>query len=115
MFYNNLRKGRMTKQCDKKACKNRHPEVCKWLEARNGFKRQNCDYLHVTLVHDDDQMNIAQEIYPCYWCSLPLPWECDSQHHMGSRAEYYVGDSVTFITNRSPVLAEQYCMASFLL
>ena len=40
-------------KCDQKACNARHPKVCKWLQGRSGCRRQNCDYLHVTLVRDD--------------------------------------------------------------
>ena len=41
------------KTCYEKLCQSRHQKVCKWWEEKRGCKRQDCDYLHVTLVFDD--------------------------------------------------------------
>jgi hypothetical protein len=35
-------------------CKERHPKVCKWFVKEVGCKRENCDFLHVTLATNDD-------------------------------------------------------------
>ena len=55
-------------KCDAKICKSRHPKVCKWWQGSNGCGRNNCDFLHVTLVSDDDQNRGSQENYPCSGC-----------------------------------------------
>ena len=56
------------KKCYEKACKSRHPKVCKWWQDKEGCKRNNCDYLHVTLVRDDDHTNDAHKNFPCAGC-----------------------------------------------
>ena len=55
------------KRCDDKNCEDRHPKVCKWW-LQGGCRGRNCDYLHVTSVHDDDKKNEAHKNFPCYGC-----------------------------------------------
>ena len=54
-------------KCTKKSCKQRHPKVCKWWQG-GGCKRQNCDYLHVTLASDDGKKTYADEDLSCFTC-----------------------------------------------
>ena len=54
-------------KCDTNACQDRHPKVCKWwLQGDCG--RNNCEYLHVTLVHDDDKQKDVHKYFPCHGC-----------------------------------------------
>ena len=55
------------KKCNDKNCKNRHPKVCKWW-LRGECGRNNCEYLHVTLVHDDDKQKDTHKYFPCHGC-----------------------------------------------
>ena len=55
-------------QCTQKSCIDRHPKTCKWLKSNSGCKRQNCDYLHVTLVGDDDKQIEEHKHFPCAGC-----------------------------------------------
>ena len=55
------------RKCEEAACKDRHPKVCKWW-LKGGCKREDCAYLHVTLVHDDGEQTKAHKYYPCYSC-----------------------------------------------
>ena len=55
------------RKCKENACKDRHPKVCKWW-LKGGCRRTDCAYLHVTLVHDDDEQNKAHKYFPCYSC-----------------------------------------------
>ena len=43
-------------------------QKCKWWKEKQGCKRQDCDYLHVTLVCDDVQANNAHKTFPCSGC-----------------------------------------------
>jgi hypothetical protein len=54
--------------CRNKECEDRHPKTCKWTETELGCRRPNCEYLHVTLAHDDGQENEAHKSFPCYGC-----------------------------------------------
>ena len=55
------------KKCNDKTCADRHPKVCKWwLEGK--CRRNDCEYLHVTLVRDDDKPYEAHKFFPCYGC-----------------------------------------------
>ena len=62
---NHLRTGK----CYEKLCKSRHPKVCKWWQ-ESGCRRQDCNYLHVTLASDDDKGKNAHESesYTCSGC-----------------------------------------------
>ena len=46
----------------------RHPKPCKWDQGRGGCRRQDCDYLHVTLARDDEHQSRAHKNYPCAGC-----------------------------------------------
>ena len=54
--------------CQEKTCKSRHPKVCKWTKTVTGCKRQDCDFLHVTLAGDDGKPTEAHKLYPCMGC-----------------------------------------------
>ena len=54
-------------KCEK-LCENRHPKVCKWFQGKSGCRRADCDYLHVTLAHDDGQQDKAHKFFPCAGC-----------------------------------------------
>ena len=56
------------RKCDPKTCKARHPKICKWSQQRSGCRRQNCDYLHVTLASDDRRQINAHKSFPCIGC-----------------------------------------------
>ena len=56
------------KKCYEKACKHRHPKVCKSWQGTEGGTRESCDYLHVTLVCDDEQAKDAHKNFPCFGC-----------------------------------------------
>ena len=46
------------KNCEKHDCCDRHPRHCKWHGSEVGCNRQvECEYLHVTMVDDDDEVN----------------------------------------------------------
>ena len=55
-------------KCEEKDCPKRHPKVCKWLKTASGCRRQDCDFLHVTLTLDDGNQNEAHKSYPCMGC-----------------------------------------------
>ena len=55
------------KKCNDKSCADRHPKVCKWW-LQGECRRHDCEYLHDTLVHDDDNQNDAHKLFPCYGC-----------------------------------------------
>ena len=55
-------------KCEGQSCAYRHPKICKWMKARNGCRRHNCDYLHVTHAVDDGKDNEAHKTYPCIGC-----------------------------------------------
>ena len=57
-----------TEICTNILCKMRHPKPCKWDQGRGGCRRQDCDYLHVTLARDDEQQSRAHKNYPCAGC-----------------------------------------------
>jgi hypothetical protein len=42
--------------------------VCKWTKTETGCRRQDCDFLHLTLVGDDGNQKEAHKIYPCMGC-----------------------------------------------
>ena len=56
------------RKCEQHLCKMRHPKPCKWDQGRGGCRRQDCDYLHVTLACDDDHQSRAHKNYPCAGC-----------------------------------------------
>ena len=47
-------------------CRARHPKGCRWTKTQQGCKRDNCNYLHVTLASADDE-NISS--YHCISCN----------------------------------------------
>ena len=55
------------KRCNDKSCSDRHPKVCKWW-LQGKCRRNYCEYLHVTLVLDDDKRKDAHKFFPCYGC-----------------------------------------------
>ena len=61
-------------KCGLKDCADRHPKVCKiWAKGRAGCKRDDvCDFLHVTLVQQDDKSNMGERLadqeYTCIGC-----------------------------------------------
>ena len=55
-------------KCTKRYCKERHPKVCKWWQG-GGCKREDCEYLHVTLVSDDGKKYNAHEDLSCFSCN----------------------------------------------
>ena len=70
-------------KCDIKQCKNRHPKICKWWQGKQGCKRDDCDYLHVTLACDDGQLKMAQKDFPCAGCkSCFQDISCVVQHEV---------------------------------
>ena len=56
------------RKCNQKTCLSRHPKACKWSQGRSGCRRQNCDYLHVTLALDDGHPNEAHNGFSCVGC-----------------------------------------------
>ena len=73
------------RKCDQNACKKRHPKVCKWLAGKDGCRRNDCDYLHVTLASDDGQKE-AHKCFPCAGCKSNFgdAW-CVVQHIANGR------------------------------
>ena len=100
------------RKCKENSCKDRHPKVCKWW-MKGGCRRTDCEYLHVTLIHDDDKQNEAHKYFPCYGCkncfddrtcvvqngTIFLCHNCDSRIHSKGRTELWhqVGVSLTRI------------------
>ena len=55
-------------KCENRECEMRHPKMCKWLNSRNGCRRNtDCDYLHVTLAEADVKLR-EDTVYQCKGC-----------------------------------------------
>lgn len=63
-------------KCNEKECTRRHPKICKWYQRAVGCRRNNCDFLHVTLAGDDGS-KIAHKLasYKCEGCKGIYPSE----------------------------------------
>ena len=74
-------------RCDQKSCNDRHPNVCKWLRGNSGCRRQNCEYLHVTLARDDGRQMEAHKYFPCAGCKNCFEdMSCVVQHMIDNTA-----------------------------
>jgi hypothetical protein len=59
-----------TYKCAKKECADRHPKKCKWEETAGGCRRKNeCNYLHVTIAKDAQKTATAIKEFKCVSCS----------------------------------------------
>ena len=76
-------------KCDQKVCQNRHPKVCKWWQGNSGCRRIDCDYLHVTLASDDEQVK-AHKRFPCAGCKNCYDDETCVVHHIVNSAEFFL-------------------------
>ena len=57
-----------TQKCNLKGCRERHPKVCKWYNRETGCRRQDCDFLHVTLASDKHVANVNGNSFECAGC-----------------------------------------------
>ena len=57
-------------QCRDQNCPERHPQLCKfWQNNQNSCKRNlKCDFLHVTMVNDDDENQAHRQNFRCVSC-----------------------------------------------
>ena len=92
-------------KCDLKSCDDRHPKVCKWLQGRIGCRRQECDYLHVTLVHDDRQQVQAHKYFPCASCNNCYEdMSCVVQHMIGNATVFLCLNCDGWIQHKEKIL-----------
>ena len=63
-------------KCNEKECNGRHPKVCKWFQRAVGCRRNNCDFLHVTLAGDDGNKTAHKQLcFKCEGCQSSYPEE----------------------------------------
>ena len=90
-----------SQECGKKDCCERHPKICKWLESRDGCKRNGeCDYLHVDKVAVKESQN-----YKCSGCKDV--WgnrECVVEHILSNTRTFFCLNCNDWIKNKISVL-----------
>ena len=88
-------------KCGNKDCCKRHPKICKWLESRDGCKRNGeCDYLHVDKVAVKESQN-----YKCSGCKDV--WgnrECVVEHILSNTRTFFCLNCNDWIKNKISVL-----------
>ena len=63
-------------KCNEKDCNKRHPKNCKWFQKEVGCRRNNCDFLHVTLAAADGKQTAhKQPGFKCEGCDNVYPAE----------------------------------------
>ena len=93
-------------KCAQKSCENRHPKICKWSQGKSGCKRHNCDYIHVTLVRDDEQQVEAHKYFPCAGCKSVFEDEvCVVQHVVENTAFVLCLNCESWIQYKDKVIA----------
>ena len=92
-------------RCDMKACKERHPKICKWSQVSSGCRRQNCDYLHITLASDDGRQKEAHKTFPCVGCKNCYDdATCVVQHSIQNTSFYLCLNCDAWISHKERVL-----------
>ena len=93
------------RKCDLKTCKARHPKVCKWSQQRSGCRRQNCDYLHVTLARDDGRHINAHKSFPCVGCQNCYDdVTCVVQHNIENLSFYLCLNCEDWIKHKEKII-----------
>ena len=92
------------RKCDQNTCKKRHPKVCKWSEGKEGCKRSDYDYLHVTIACDDDQ-NKAHKYFSCAGCKSKFEDAmCVVEHIVNHTTFFLCLNCEDWITNKEMVI-----------
>ena len=98
-------------RCIGKECSDRHPKTCRyWSKNRSGCARKlDCDFLHVTLVHDDGktiaQNKVNEEEYKCASCKdCWTDKRCVVEHTQNNHVMYFCLNCNDWVRNKSAVL-----------
>ena len=98
------------KNCEKHDCCDRHPRHCKWQGSEVGCKRQvECEYLHVTMVDDDDEVNSHK--YKCVSCKDT--WQnraCIVEHIIQNTKMFFCLNCDEWVKTKSQVLDEGWTL-----
>ena len=105
------------KKCDDKSCMDRHPKVCKyWLKNRSGcLRKTSCDYLHVTLVQNEKEVEALYEGEPaefkCVGCGNCWNDErCVVEHKIKNHMVYFCLNCDDWVKMKSKVLDENWTL-----
>ena len=97
--------------CQEKPCQSRHPKVCKWTKTETGCRRQDCDFLHVTLAGDDGEQREAHKLYPCMGCKNVYDDKvCVVQHIAKNRAFFLCLNCDDWILRKDEILLPGWCL-----
>ena len=96
-------------KCEKRDCQDRHPKTCKWLSTEFGCKRSDCEYLHVTLVTDEVQVQV--ENFKCVSCmDTWMEKDCVVKHTIKNQQVYFCLNCNDWVKNKERVFDQGWTM-----
>ena len=96
-------------KCEKRYCQDRHPKTCKWLSTEFGCKRSDCEYLHVTLVTDEVQVQV--ENFKCVSCMYTwMEKDCVVKHTIKNQQVYFCLNCNDWVKNKERVFDQGWTM-----
>ena len=97
--------------CQEIPCQSRHPKVCKWTKTETGCRREDCDFLHVTLVGGDGKQTETHKIYPCMGCKNVYDDKvCVVQHIAENRAFFLCLNCDDWILRKDEILLPEWSL-----
>ena len=104
-------------KCDMKHCKLKHPKVCKfWAKNKGRCNRENSsDFLHVTLVREDENFNAHKEIeeeqFKCVGCNTNWTEKrCVVTHKIENETIHFCVNCEDWIKDKSKVLDAKWSL-----